>query len=259
MRIATWNVNGLRARLPRLLEYLAEQAPDVLLVQELKLEEHELPTLELRGAGYQAAAVGQKSWNGVAVFAKSAPEVVATSLTGADPELGARFVHARVGGVEVASVYVPNGKTTSHPDFPRKLAFLDALGAYVADIPEGRPFVLGGDFNLCATDLDTFAPDRLRGTIFHTEDERARFQRILGGALVDVFRDRHPDTPGFSWWDYRGGSFHKNEGLRIDLLLATRELAAKVTSTAVLRDYRKKSKAGAVPSDHTPVTLDVDV
>lgn len=256
MRIATWNVNGIRARLPRVLEWLSETKPDVVLLQELKAEDTKFPHIELTAAGYHAVLVGQASYNGVAILARGArPELVTDTLEGADREMGARFIRARVFGVDFASVYVPNGKTVEHDDYERKLAWLGALvEACRAPARSDAPFVLGGDFNLCATDKDSHAPERLRDTIFHTARERARYRELSELGLTDLFRKVEPEAPGFSWWDYRGGSFHKNEGLRIDLLFGNRAATERLEAVVVEREYRKKGKDGAAASDHTPVT-----
>jgi exodeoxyribonuclease III len=252
--LATWNVNGIRARSQRLAEWLAERQPDIVCLQELKITAEEFPHLELRAAGYHAILEGQSSWNGVAVLAKERPELVLRELPGA-AENGARFVVAKVGDLEVASVYVPNGKTVAHADYAMKLSWLERLVRHVeARADREAPLVLGGDFNVCCTDLDSYGGARFEGHIFHTTEERALLGRLREAGLVDLFRAKYPDVPGFSWWDYRAGSFHKNEGMRIDLLFATPVVASRVRDVYVDRDFRKKGKtSGAVPSDHAPV------
>lgn len=258
MLVATWNVNGLRARSQRLAEWLAERQPDVACLQELKIVEDEFPHLELRAAGYHAVLVGQPGWNGVAVIAKERPEVVLRGLPGAE-DGGARFIVTRVAGLEVASLYVPNGKQVSHPDYRLKLRWLERLAAHVESRADrDAPIVLGGDFNVCWTDLDSYGGARFKGKIHHTDEERALVGRLRDAGLVDLYRAKYPTTPGFSFWDYRAGCFHKGEGMRIDLLLATPAVAARVKDVYVDRDYRKKSKAGAIPSDHAPVTAILD-
>lgn len=253
MIVATWNVNGIRARSLRLAEWLAERQPDVACLQELKITEDEFPHLELRASGYQAVIAGQPGWNGVAVLAKERPELVLRQLPGA-AQHGARFVLAKVAGLEVASVYIPNGKSVAHPDYAVKLAWLDALASHLeARVDRGAPLLVGGDFNVCWTDKDSYGGVRFKGHIFHTDEERALLDRIRGAGLVDLYRAKYPDTVGYSWWDYRAGSFHKNEGMRIDLLFASGPVAARLEEVYVDRDYRKKGKTGAVPSDHAPV------
>lgn len=258
MQIATWNVNGLRARSLRLMEWLAERKPDIACLQELKLVEEEFPFLELRAAGYHAVIAGQQAWNGVAVLSREKPEPVIRELGGAGQN-GARFIVARVAGIEVASLYAPNGKTVTHPDYRMKLAWFERLADYV----EGRadrdaPFVMGGDYNVNPTDLDSYGGIRFRGKVHHTDEERALVARLHAAGLVDLFRQKYPTEPGYSWWDYRAGSFHKQLGMRIDLLLATPSLAARVTDVFVDREYRKKGKSGSIPSDHAPVVAVLD-
>lgn len=251
--VATWNVNGIRARSQRLAEWLAERQPDVACLQELKIPEEEFPHLELRASGYQAVLSGQQSWNGVAVIAKERPELVARELPGAGQH-GARFVVARVAGMEVASVYIPNGKSIAHADYRMKLGWLDALASFLESRADREaPLLVGGDFNVCWTDMDSYGGVRFKGHIFHTDEERALMDRIRAAGLVDLYRAKYPDTIGYSWWDYRAGSFHKNEGMRLDLLFATKPVAERLTEVYVDRDYRKKGKTGAVPSDHAPV------
>ncbi len=173
-------------------------------------------------------------------------------------EFGARLITAQLDGLAFASVYVPNGKSLEHDDYGRKLAWLDALAAHFeASYRPEDAVVLGGDFNVVPGPLDSWNEEALHGQIFHTEEERARLQRLLDWGFVDVFRARHPDSQAFSWWDYRGGAFHRRQGLRIDLLLATTSALDRVGSVEIDRDYRKK-KEGLTPSDHAPVIADLD-
>lgn len=242
----------------RLAEFLAERKPDVVCLQELKLVDDEFPHLELQASGYHAVLHGQASWNGVAVIARTKPELVMRGLPGAE-EHGSRFVVAKVHlgdtPMEIASVYVPNGKSASHPDYKMKLAWLELLAKHIESrADKDAPFVLGGDFNVCWTPLDSFAGTRFDGRVHHTVEERALLDRLRAAGLVDLYRAKYPDEPGFSWWDYRAGSFHKKEGMRIDLLLATPSVAARVTDVVVEREFRKKGKpSGSIPSDHAPV------
>ena len=255
MLLSTWNVNGIRARSLRLAEWLAERQPDIVCLQELKIVESEFPHLELLSSGYHAVLTGQQSWNGVAVLAKERPEIVMRELPGA-AAAGARFVVAKVHGIEVASVYIPNGKMLAHADYKLKLAWLESLAQHVEERQKSGsdvPFLVGGDFNVCQTDLDSYGGARFEGHIFHTVEERALVGRLEKAGLVDLYRQKYPDTVGFSWWDYRAGSFHKNEGMRLDLLFASPSLAARVKDVYVDRDFRKKGKSGSVPSDHAPV------
>jgi exodeoxyribonuclease-3 len=257
MRIATWNINGVRARLDFLLQWLAERQPDLVGLQELKVPDEQFPWVELEKAGYHAAVFGQKSWNGVAVLAREPVEVVQRGLPGQDAA-GARLVTARAGDLLFTSVYCPNGKHTGHDDFPRKLAWYDALAAHLASQHRAdAPLVLGGDFNVCPTALDSYDEAALAGHIFHTDEERARFRRLLDWGLVDLHRKLQPDSRAFSWWDYRAGNFHRNEGLRIDFVLATGPIARRAVASEIDREYRKK-KDGLIASDHAPVMIDLE-
>jgi exodeoxyribonuclease-3 len=252
MRLATWNVNGLRARLDFVRLWLRERKPDLVGLQELKLPDENFPYDAFAAEGYRAATHGQKSWNGVAVLSREPVEIVQRGLPGQE-ELGARLLGVRAGELEFTTIYVPNGKDTGHEDFPRKLAWLDALAGHLEAVAvTGRRAVLCGDFNLCPAPIDSWNEAALRGSIFHTDAERARFQRLLAAGLVDVFRQLHPDEQAFSWWDYRGGAFHRRQGLRIDLLLATAGAAASASRAEIDREWRKK-KEGLTPSDHAPV------
>lgn len=255
MRIATWNVNGLRARHGLLTHWLAARQPDVVALQELKTSDDQFPHRELEALGYRAAVHGEKGWNGVAILARKPLEVEQVGLPGSDH--GARLISARVEGVSVTSVYCPNGKAVSHPDFARKLAFFDALAAHwTARHPAHEPALLCGDFNVCPAALDSWNEAAFAGAIFHTEQERTRFRALLEAGLVDLFRARNPELQAFSWWDYRGGAFHKREGLRIDMVLGTRAVLDRVTAVEIDRDYRKK-QAGFTTSDHAPVIVDL--
>jgi exodeoxyribonuclease-3 len=256
MRIATWNINGLRARFDFLLHWLRARSPDVVGLQELKLSDEQFPHAELEAAGYRALVHGQRAWNGVAILARLPLEPLVAGLPGQE-EMGARLVSARVGEMVFTSIYCPNGKHLGHEDFPRKLAWLDALSAHLqARHRAGEPLALVGDFNLCPTPLDSWNEPALAGEIFHTPEERERFALLARWGLIDLFRAHHPERRAFSWWDYRGGAFHKGEGLRIDLLLATAPLAERVKAVEIDRDYRKK-QAGLVASDHAPVWADL--
>jgi exodeoxyribonuclease-3 len=247
-------VNGIRARSVRLTEWLSERKPDIACLQELKITEDEFPHLELRALGYHAIVSGQQGWNGVAILAKERPEIVLRDLPGAS-DLGARFLVARVGEMEVASIYVPNGKSVSDIDYGKKLGWLERLASHIESRSDrDAPLVLCGDFNVCTTDLDSYGGVHFRGKIHHTEQERALIGRLHAGGLVDLFRAKYPDDPGYSWWDYRAGQFHKRQGMRIDLLLATPAVANRVEDVYVDREFRKKGKlSGSIPSDHAPV------
>ena len=241
-----------------MLHWLADRRPDVVGLQELKLSDDQFPHEVFEQAGYRAVTHGQKSWNGVAILAREAPRVRQRGLPGQE-DFGARLLVAEIGGLSFASLYCPNGKTLEHADYGRKLEWYDSLLEYLqsSHAPD-RPLILGGDFNICPTALDTWDEPNQGGDIFHTQAERIRFRRLLDWGLLDLFRARYPDTRAFSWWDYRGGAFHKRQGLRIDFLLATRPLLEHVTGVEIDRDYRKK-KDGLTASDHAPVTADLEM
>lgn len=258
MLIATWNVNGIRARLTRLLEWLTERKPDIVCLQELKVKDDEFPHDELRAAGYHVACVGQRSYNGVGIMAHEKPEVLERELPGA-LAAGARWIRARVCGIEVASAYVPNGKAATHPEFPLKLEWLELLARHLeARDDKDAPLVVAGDFNVCPTDLDSHLGEKGHGLIFHTDEERALFARIGKANLVDLFREKYPAEPGYSFWDYRAGAFHRKLGMRLDMIFATPVLARRLVDVMVDREFRKKSKISkAVPSDHAPVVAEL--
>jgi exodeoxyribonuclease-3 len=254
MRIVTWNVNSLRARLPRVLQLLDEHHPDVALLQETKSAPDTFPTEELAEAGYAAVHNSGGQWAGVAVLARS-------GLTLSEPQIGlpgdavadeARWCEATVEGIRFASVYVPNGRTLDSPEYPRKLAFLDAMGARIAQL-SGSDLIVGGDMNIAPTDVDVYDPAAFVGGTHVSAPEREHLERIIAGGMVDAYRDLHPDEVQYTWWDYRAGNFHKGLGLRIDLALVSGGLATRLVSCGIDRDYRKGKK----PSDHAPLLLEL--
>jgi exodeoxyribonuclease-3 len=257
VRIATWNINGLKARIDYLCEWLADRQPDVVGLQELKTEDSAFPHERFNALGYTALVHGEKAWNGVAVLTRSSAEVSQRGLPGQE-DFGARLISARVGDLSFTTVYCPNGKTLEHPDYERKLRWFDALAAFWRETPDpdcGR--VLCGDFNICPTDLDDWSGAASVGEIFRTDAERARFAGLIDLGLHDLYRVRHPDVRAFSWWDYRGGSFHRGHGLRIDTLLGCERVRARVRDVVIDRDFRKK-RGELTPSDHAPVYADLD-
>ena len=260
MRIATWNINGLRARLEFVQHWLRDRQPDVVGLQELKLTDEQFPHDAIADAGYRAVTHGQKAWNGVAILTRVDAEAATVTRAGlpGQEDFGARLLTADVAGMSFTTLYCPNGKTLEHDDYPRKLAWYDSLAEHVAATlrPED-PVVLCGDFNICPSAQDTWDAARHEGQIFHTEAERAGLQRLLDWGLVDIFRHEHPDSSEFSWWDYRGGAFHRKHGLRIDFLLGTQSLLSRVRNVEIDREYRKK-KDGLTASDHAPVFADLD-
>ncbi len=249
MRIATWNVNSVRARKERLLAFLARHRPDVVCLQELKTEEEGFPFEELRAAGWHAAVLGQKTYNGVAVLSREEPVDVATGFGDGGDESQARLVAATVGGLRVASAYVPNGKEVGSEKWPYKLEWLDRLAAWTLRQADGPPLVLCGDFNVAPEERDVASPAAWADSVLCHPDVRARWASLLSAGLVDSFRLHHEEGGLFSWWDYRMLAFPKNDGLRIDHVLIAQALVPRCTGAHIDRDERK----GKLPSDHAPV------
>ena len=260
MRIATWNVNGLRARQEYIRHWLAARKPDVVGLQELKVAEDQFPFEMFRELGFDVAIHAQKGWNGVAVLSRLPMRVARAGLPNQE-DAGARLLHCRIdteGGGELgfATVYCPNGKDVDHADFAGKLAWYDNLRDYLGGVDTDAPFVLGGDFNVVHTPLDGWRGAAADGTIFCTAEERTRYEAVLAHNLTDLFRHLRPDEQAFSWWDYRAGAFPRNQGLRIDALLGTPAVVERLRDVAIDRDYRKK-KDGHLSSDHAPVYADL--
>lgn len=257
MRIATWNINGMRARFDLLRHWLRDRRPDIVGLQELKMADELFPHEELAAEGYRAVVHGQKAWNGVAILTRADAAMIRSGLPGAEDQ-GARLIGARAGDLEFITVYCPNGKEVTHQDYGRKLAWFDRLAEYLAaELRPQAPLVLCGDFNICPAPIDSWNEEKLAGGIFHTEQERVRFGRLLDWGFRDLFRDRYPEAQEFSWWDYRGGAFHRRQGLRIDCVLGTERVRTRVRDVRIDRDYRKK-RQDLTPSDHAPVIADFD-
>jgi exodeoxyribonuclease III len=256
VRIATWNVNSVKQRLPRLLPWLDERKPDVVCLQETKLADEafaDLLAAELAARGYEVAAHGEPSWNGVAILSRSGLEDPVAGLEGGPgfPHQEARAVAATCGGIRVVSVYVPNGRVPDSEHYRYKLAWLAALRESIAD--PARTIVLG-DMNIAPADEDVFDPDAYIGQTHVTAPERAALQELRAVGLHDVVRDRWPGERVFTYWDYRAGMFHQDLGMRIDLVLAGDAVAERVKAAWVDRHARK----GKGPSDHAPVIVDLD-
>jgi exodeoxyribonuclease III len=249
--VATWNVNSLTARWPRVEAWLLDVAPDVLLIQETKQTDAKFPFGELAALGYEAAHYGQGQWNGVAIISRVGLEDVSRGFGDQDPE--SRVIGATCGALRAYSCYVPNGRALDDPHYQYKLAWLARLRELVAARDPGVPFLAGGDFNVAPTDLDCYDPSVFVGATHVSEPERAALRALEAEGLVDLTRRLHPDETIYSWWDYRNGAFHRGWGLRIDLLLGDRALAERVTASYVDRDARKGEK----PSDHAPVLAEL--
>lgn len=252
MLVVTWNVNSLRARLPRVLEFLQLHRPDVLCMQETKVNDEQFPAEELAAAGYSAEHHSGGQWAGVAILARNglALEGAACGLPGEPVASEARWCEATVQGIRFASAYVPNGRTLDSPEFPRKLEFLDAAVERVRAAE--RPFVLVGDMNIALADIDVYDPAAFVGSTHVTDEERMRVVEMLDAGLVDAYRSLHPDEQQFTWWDYRAGNFHKGLGLRIDLALISDDLRERLVSCGIDRNFRKGKK----PSDHAPLLIE---
>jgi exodeoxyribonuclease-3 len=255
VRLVTWNVNSLNARLARVIEFLELHRPDVALLQETKCEPDAFPHEELAAAGYHAADHSGGRWAGVAILAREGLplEDPCAGLAGEPEVTEARWIEATVAGARMASVYVPNGRAVGTDTFAAKLRFLDAMAERAAEL-RGTPVVIGGDLNVCRTDLDVYDPAAFRGSTHVTPEERARLERIIeAGGLVDAYRQLHPDEPGFTWWDYRQGHFHRKMGLRIDYVLAGDGMADRLEECGIDRNFRKGQK----PSDHAPLLAEL--
>jgi exodeoxyribonuclease-3 len=258
VRLATWNVNSLAARMPRVVDWLAATRPDILCLQETKLADAAFPYGELRELGYTAAVHGSGQWNGVAILSSQEISDVNPGFDGEPgfPDTEARALAATCGGVRVWSLYVPNGRTVDSPHFAYKLAWLKAVReAIAADAASFPSIAVCGDFNVAPSDADVWDPGAFIGSTHVTPDERAAVASLVDIGFVDVeARALKGDRP-FTYWDYRAGNFHKGLGMRIDLVLLSTALAVHVTDAYVDRDARK----GKLPSDHAPVVVDLDV
>jgi exodeoxyribonuclease III len=257
VRVATWNVNSVKQRVPRLLPWLDQRQPDVVCLQETKLTDTAFTELlgeDLASRGYALALHGEGQWNGVAILSRVGLDDVVPGVAGAPgfPRPEARAVAATCGGVRVHSVYVPNGRVPDSDHYRYKLAWLAALRVQLAAAPKDA--IVCGDMNIAPTDADVFDPDAYIGQTHVTPPERAALAELEALGLRDVVRDRWPTERVFSYWDYRAGMFHRDLGMRIDLVLASPTVADRVRAAWVDRQARK----GSGPSDHAPVIVDLD-
>jgi exodeoxyribonuclease-3 len=257
MRVATWNVNSVKQRVPRLLEWLDQRQPDIVCLQETKLADDAFAELlgdYLSRRGYEFAVHGEARWNGVAILSKAGLDDAVAGLDGAPgfPEPEARAVAATCGGIRITSVYVPNGRVPDSDHYRYKLAWLAALREAVATGPEAA--IVCGDMNIAPTDEDVFDPEAYVGQTHVTPPERAALAELEAVGLHDVVRDHWPDKRVFTYWDYRAGMFHQDLGMRIDLVLAGDAVAERLRAAWVDRQARK----GSGPSDHAPVIVDLD-
>lgn len=252
MRIATWNVNSLNARMEKVWWWLERAQPDVLLMQETKLADAAAPFDGFRARGYELAHHGEGRWNGVAIASRCGLEQVTRGL--GDPE--ARMIAARCGGVRVVSLYAPNGRTVASTFYQDKLAWFARLAGWLeqANRP-GDALVLGGDFNVAPADADVWDAAACHGGTHVSPPEREAFHRLEQWGLIDIYRRQYPAIQRFTWWDYRAGNFQKNLGMRIDHLLVSASVAARVTWVEIDREARKGKP---IPSDHAPLLVDLD-
>jgi exodeoxyribonuclease-3 len=257
VRVATWNVNSVKQRIPRLLPWLDQRRPDVVCLQETKLTDHAF--VDALGAalserGYQIAHHGEAQWNGVAILSRAGLDDVEVGLPGGPgfPHQEARAIGATCGGVRIHSVYVPNGRFPDSEHYHYKLAWLAALDRLLQAGPAAR--MVCGDMNIAPDDADVFDPGAYSGQTHVTPSERAALADLVGHGLHDVVRERWPTSRVFTYWDYRAGMFHQDLGMRIDLVLASDAVAARVRAAWVDRQARK----GSGPSDHAPVIVDLD-
>ncbi len=268
MRIATWNVNSLPARLEKVSWWLERARPDVLLLQETKVSDDDAPFEELARHGYQLAHHGEGRWNGVAIASLVPISDVVVNFgvplkPAETPEVGddeplaeARMIAARCAGVRVVSIYAPNGRMLASPTYRAKLAWFERLSRWCREACDpGEALVIGGDFNVAPTDADVWDATACHGGTHVSAPEREAVQRLVGWGLQDAYRLHHPEPQRFTWWDYRAGSFHKNLGMRIDLLLVTNSVASRVVWTEIDREARKGKPT---PSDHAPLVMDLD-
>jgi exodeoxyribonuclease III len=256
VRLATWNINSLNARVNRVEEWVSYAAPDVLCLQETKLGDAAFPALTFGEWGYETVHHGQGQWNGVAIASRvGLADVVHGFAPGIEPDTEARIVSAVCGGVRVVSVYVPNGRAVGHEQYQYKLEWLERLRRHVDAIASPDSEVLvAGDFNIAPADADVYDPAAFAGETHVSEPEREQLERLQSWGLTDLFRLVYPDAGRvFSWWDYRRGDFHEGRGMRIDLMLGTVPVASRTRYALIDRHARK----GKLPSDHAPLLVDL--
>jgi exodeoxyribonuclease-3 len=255
MKIVTYNVNGIGARLPSLLRWLGETAPDVVCLQELKTPQEKFPEAAIRDAGYGVVWHGQKSWNGVAILAKGAqPQEVRRALPGDPEDLHSRYIEATVNGVTIGCLYLPNGNPAPGPKFDYKLKWLERLILHAAELfPSPSPVVLAGDFNVIPTERDVYKPERWVDDALFRVETREAFGRLMQQGWTDALRTLHPDATIFTFWDYFRNAYGRDAGLRIDHLLLNAPAAARLASAAVDRNVRGWERA----SDHAPTWIEL--
>ena len=252
-RLATWNVNSLRVRLPHLLDWLARAQPDAMCLQETKIEDANFPVAELKAAGYESVFCGQKSYNGVAILSRSPIADVAHGIPGFADDLK-RVIGATIGNIRVVSIYAPNGQAPGSEKYGYKLRWFEALAGWARTALDTHPrLALAGDFNVAPEDRDVHDPKRWEGQIHVSEPERAAFRKVLESGFADAFRLFEQPEKSFSWWDYRLAAFQRGWGLRIDQILVSRPLAERCSSCSIDKTPRALER----PSDHAPVMVEL--
>jgi exodeoxyribonuclease-3 len=253
MKLATWNVNSLAVRLPQVLEWLQANRPDVLVLQETKQTDDKFPHAELLAAGWQAQCFGQRTYNGVALLSRVAASEVVRNIPGLD-DAQARVIAGTVAGLRVVGAYFPNGQEPGSDKFAYKMAWLEALEAWLrAELKQHPQLLLMGDYNIAPDDRDVYDPEAWRGKIHCTDEERGHFRALLDMGLVDAFRLFEQPPKSWSWWDYRNLAFRRNQGLRIDHILVSEALQSKVAGCTIDKIPRKNER----PSDHAPVVVEL--
>ncbi|MEW5942514.1 MAG: exodeoxyribonuclease III [Pseudomonadota bacterium] len=253
MKLAAWNVNSLKVRLPQVLDWLAANQPDALCLQETKLEDANFPLAEIQAAGYQARFAGQKTYNGVAILSKQPAEDAVVGIPGLD-DAQKRLLAATIGGVRVICVYVPNGQSVDSDKYRYKLEWLAALAGWLkGELARHPRLALLGDFNIAPEECDVYDPKLWEGQVLFSPPEREAFRNLLQLGLTDSFRLFDQPDRSFTWWDYRMNAFRRNMGLRIDHILLSRELAQRCKSCTIDREMRGRER----PSDHAPVIAEI--
>ena len=254
VKIATWNVNSIKARLPNVLAWLKSAEPDIVLLQELKCQEDGFPRFEIEALGYHAAVVGQKSYNGVALLSKAPIEAPLTRLPGDKADDQARYVEGTTFGLRVASIYLPNGNPADSEKYPYKLAWMERLQAHARSLLDSEaPVVLGGDYNVIPAPQDCYDPEAWASDALFKLETRRSFRAILNLGLTEAFRALHPTRRAYSFWDYQAGAWQADNGIRIDHLLLSPQAADRLTACEIDKGPRGEKKA----SDHTPVICEL--
>ena len=256
LKIATWNVNSVRARLPHLLRWLDDFSPDIVLLQELKCVAEAFPHMEVEDKGYNIAISGQKTYNGVAILSKSPIDVELKQLPGNSEDIQARYIEGFTSGIRVAAIYLPNGNPVDSEKFPYKLDFMRRLYNHTEELLRTEdPFVLGGDYNVIPEDADAYKPENWRGDALFRPETHAAWRKLVYLGLTDAFRVFNTEAGLYSYWDYRAGAWNKDHGIRIDHLLLSPQAADRLISSGVYRTPRGWEK----PSDHTPVWCELKI